>query len=179
VVAATHRDLDADVQAGRFREDLFYRLNVHVIRVPPLRDRLEDVPELAARFVASICERFGMRRKRLAPETVAILRAYQWRRNNVRELRNAIERMIIAADGEVLRAEHVPVEVTGGSEPRADAPDQGRTFQERREQAERQIVLAALDRNDGQITRTAQELGLADHASLLKIMRRLGIERDK
>ncbi|MGH7337949.1 MAG: sigma-54-dependent transcriptional regulator, partial [Myxococcota bacterium] len=76
-VAATHRDLDADMRAGRFREDLFYRLNVHVIQVPPLRERLADVPELAGRFVAAICERFGMRPKRLAPEAVELLMAYE------------------------------------------------------------------------------------------------------
>ena len=179
VVAATHRDLDADVQAGRFREDLYYRLNVHVIRVPPLRDRLEDIPELAERFVAVICERFGMRRKRLAPEAVQLLQHSDWRRNNVRELRNAVERMIIAADGDTLRAEHVPVEVHGSAAgPRPAAPpDTPRGLKELRDEAERRIVLAALDRNGGQITRTAHALGLADHASLLKIMRRLGIRR--
>jgi two-component system nitrogen regulation response regulator NtrX len=180
VIAATHRDLEADVRAGRFRDDLYYRLNVHVIRVPPLRERLDDVPELAERFVAAICERFGMRPKRLSPAATAILRAHNWGRNNVRELRNVIERMIIATDGDVIRAEHAPPDLRVGG-PEAD-PGTGRdrrTFQELREHAERQIILAALERNGMQVTKTAQELGLADHASLLKIMRRLGIEREK
>jgi DNA-binding NtrC family response regulator len=180
VVAATHRDLDAEVMAGRFREDLFYRLNVHVIRVPPLRERLDDVPELAERFVAGICERFGMRTKRLAPEAAALLKGYEWRRNNVRELRSAIERMIIATDGDTLRAEHVPLELSG--EPEAAQPSTStaapRSFQELREAAERRIIAAALARNGGQVTKTAEELGLADHASLLKIMRRLGFKRE-
>ena len=180
VVAATHRDLDAAVKAGRFREDLYFRLNVHLIRVPPLRERLEDVPELAQRFVTSICERFGMRPKRLSPAAIEVLRAQDWRRNNVRELRNVVERMIIAADAEVIRAEHAPAELrSGGSEPSGRAPDDRRSFQEQREHAERQIVLGALERNQGHVTKTAEELGLADHASLLKIMRRLGIEREK
>ena len=180
VAAATHRDLDAAVKAGRFREDLYFRLNVHLIRVPPLRERLEDVPELAQRFVTSICERFGMRPKRLSPAAIEVLRAQDWRRNNVRELRNVVERMIIAADAEVIRAEHAPAELrSGGSEPSGRAPDDRRSFQEQREHAERQIVLGALERNQGHVTKTAEELGLADHASLLKIMRRLGIEREK
>jgi len=181
VIAATHRDLDADVTAGRFREDLFYRLNVHVIRVPPLRERLADVPELAERFVAAICERFGMRRKRLAPEAVEILKSCEWRRNNVRELRNAVERMIIATDGDTIRAEHVPAEVSGSTHaaPPSDSSPAPRTFQELRDAAERRIIAAALARNGGQVTKTAQELGLADHASLLKIMRRLGIRREE
>ncbi len=181
VVAATHRDLEADVKAGRFREDLFYRLNVHVIQVPPLRERLSDVPELAERFVAAICERFGLRPKRLAPEAVEVLKSYGWQRNNVRELRNTVERMIIAADGDTIRLEHVPVEVVRSGD--AARPDSStadlRSFHELREHAERRIVLAALERNGGQVTRTAQELGLADHASLLKIMRRLGIKREE
>ena len=70
VVAATNRDLEAEVKAGRFREDLYYRLNVHPIAVPPLRDRRSDVPEMAERFAAGICERFGMRPKRLAPDAL-------------------------------------------------------------------------------------------------------------
>ncbi|MGH7629926.1 MAG: sigma-54-dependent transcriptional regulator [Gemmatimonadales bacterium] len=181
VVAATQRDLDADVKARRFREDLFYRLNVHVISVPPLRDRLSDVSELAERFVAAICERFGMRRKRLAPEAVEVLTSYEWRRNNVRELRNAVERMIIAADGDTIRAEHAPAEVRGSDDaaPPSDHSPAARSFQRLREDAERRIIAAALARNGGQVTKTAEELGLADHASLLKIMRRLGIRRSE
>jgi DNA-binding NtrC family response regulator len=181
VIAATHRDLDLEVKQGHFREDLFYRLNVHVIRVPPLRERLADVPELAERFVVAICERFGMRPKRLTPEAVVTLQSYEWRRNNVRELRNAIERMIIAADGEVIRAEHVPLEIepAAGAAPPEAAVGGSESFHRLREQAERRIVLDALERNGGQVTRTAQQLGLADHASLLKIMRRLGIRREE
>src|SRR5438034_587405 len=73
VVAATHRDLEKEVAEGRFRDDLFYRLNVHVLRVPPLRDRLSDVPALVEHLVASTCERFGMRPKTLTPDAVEAL----------------------------------------------------------------------------------------------------------
>jgi DNA-binding NtrC family response regulator len=176
VVAATHRNLDEDVAAKRFRQDLLFRLNVHVLRVPPLRDRLSDLPELAGHLVAAICDKFGVRRKTIAPAALELLARYDWSRNNVRELRNVVERMVIDADGEVVGAEHVPPELVGS----ADGPSPGaeaRTFVERKAEAERRIIIEALDRNDWHITRTAQELGLADHASLLKIMRRHGIGR--
>ncbi len=174
VVAATNRELEGEVRDGRFRRDLYFRLNVHVLRVPPLRERLSDVPELVEHLLARIAERFGIRRKKLGPGVLPVLMAYEWRQNNVRELRNVVERMVIAADGEVIGAEHVPVEIQSAHVPVGTA----RTFLERKAEAERQIILAALERNDGHVTRTAAELGLADHASLLKIMRRHGITRD-
>jgi two-component system, NtrC family, nitrogen regulation response regulator NtrX len=176
VVAATNRDLDVEVAAGRFRRDLYYRINVHVVRVPPLRDRLSDIPELASRFIANISERFGMRPKKLAGEALDVLMGYDWLQNNVRELRNVIERMIIASDGDVLRVEHVPADILDRSRVAGTAEDGERTFQHLRREAERQIVVGALERNEWHITRTAEELGLADHASLLKIMRRLDVK---
>jgi len=174
VVAATNRDLEADVREGRFRQDLYYRINVHQIAVPPLRDRRSDVPEIAERFAAAICERFGIRPKRLAPDTLELLMGYDWARNNVRELRNVVERMIIATDGEVIGPDQVPPELRGDSGPRSEP---GQTFQALKAEAERQILITALERNEWHVTRTAEELGLADHASLLKIMRRHGIRR--
>ena len=176
VVAATNRELEAEVAAGRFREDLYYRLNVHQIAVPPLRDRATDVPLLAEQFLASTCARFGVLPKRLSGDAIDLLMAHDWRRNNVRELRNAVEQMVIAADGEMIRPEHLPAAIAGGATRRADTPA-GDTFQEQRAEAERRIIVAALERHDWHITRTAEALGLADHASLLKIMRRLGVHR--
>jgi two-component system response regulator HydG len=176
VVAATNRDLEEEVKAGRFREDLYHRLNVHVVAVPPLRDRRSDIPALAARFLAATCARFGVLPKRLSGDALDLLMAYEWRRNNVRELRNAIERMIVAADGEMIRPEHVPAEIRG--EAPAAAGPVAETWQEQRTEAERRIIIAALERHEWHITRTAESLGLADHASLLKIMRRLGVARE-
>jgi DNA-binding NtrC family response regulator len=174
VVAATNRNLGAEVAAGRFREDLFYRINVHEIDVPPLRERRSDVPEIAGRFVTAICERFGIRPKRLAADTLDLLTAYDWARNNVRELRNVVERMIIATDGEVIGPEQVPAEIRGEA-PRSS--EGSGTFQALKAEAERRIVITALERYDWHVTRTAEALGLADHASLLKIMRRHDIRR--
>jgi len=177
VVAATNRDLETEVAAGRFRQDLYFRLSVHLLRVPPLRDRLSDVPDLVSAFITAICERFRMRPKKLSGDALDLLMGYDWGRNNVRELRNVIERMIIAADGEVLRPEHVPLEIQDQSRAQA-RPASGRDLHSLKVEAERQIVAAALERNEWHITRTAEELGLADHASLLKIMRRLDLRKD-
>jgi DNA-binding NtrC family response regulator len=176
IVAATNRDLEAEVAAGRFRRDLYFRLSVHVLHVPPLRDRRSDIPELAGLFVAATCERFRIRAKKMAPDALDLLMAYDWSRNNVRELRNVVERMIIAADGDVLRPEHVPAEIQDDGGSRRPA-NNDRGFAALKAEAERQIIVAALERHDWHITRTAEDLGLADHASLLKIMRRLDLKR--
>jgi len=178
VVAATNRDLKAEVAAGRFRQDLYYRINVHLVRVPPLRDRISDVPEIAAGFIAATCERFGMRTRKLSGDALDILMGYDWSQNNVRELRNVIERMIIAADGDVLRAEDIPPDILERSRVPSRVAAGERGFQSLRLEAERQIVIAALERNEWHITRTAEELGLSDHSSLLKIMRRLEVRRE-
>jgi len=178
VVAATNRNLETEVRAGRFREDLYYRINVHRLQVPPLRDRRSDVPEIAARFAAAICERFGIRAKRISADALDLLMGYDWSRNNVRELRNVVERMIIATDGDVIGPEQVPAEVRGQSPGAADEAAGGAgTFQALKAEAERRIVITALERHDWHVTRTAEALGLADHASLLKIMRRHDIRR--
>ena len=176
VVTATHRNLEDDVKAGRFRQDLLFRLNVHVLRVPPLRDRLSDLPELADHLVAAICDKFGIRRKTIAAPALELLARYDWARNNVRELRNVVERMVIDSDGDVIGAEHVPPELAGAGGERT-RQSEARTFVERKAEAERQIIVEALERNEWHITKTAEELGLADHASLLKIMRRHGVVR--
>jgi DNA-binding NtrC family response regulator len=153
---------------------LYYRLNVHVIRVPPLRERLSDVPVLTRHFLAAICPRFGLRTKSVSPEALERLQGYDWHRNNVRELRNVVERMIIAS-GDQIGAEHVPDDITNAA---AGLPSgDGQSFQELKAAAERQIIVAALERYEWHITRTAEALGLADHSSLLKIMRRHDIVR--
>ena len=174
VIAATNRDLSEGVATARFRQDLLFRLKVHELRVPPLRERLSDLPELVDHLLTVTCERFGMRRKRITADALAQLAAYDWKRNNVRELRNVVERMIIAADGDAIGPELMPEEIMGNGQ-RAPLGASPRSFVELKAEAERQIVVTALERNEWHITRTAHELGLSDHASLLKIMRRHGI----
>ena len=178
VVAATNRDLEREVDAGRFRQDLYYRLNVHTLRVPPLRERLSDIPLLVEHLLRTIASHLRVRPKTIAPDAVALLASYDWRKNNVRELRNCLERMMIASDAPVIGVADAPPEMRGddrddSSDPTAPAG----TLKAMKAQAERQIVLAALDRNEWHITRTADALGLADHSSLLKIMRRHGLSK--
>jgi two-component system response regulator AtoC len=179
VLAATNRDLASEVSAGKFREDLLYRLNVHVLAVPALRDRLSDVPELVQHLLIDTGARFRMRPRTLSAAALECLMAHDWARNNVRELRNALERMLIASDAPELGLDDVPPEIRDlGAAQRVSTGAAPRTFHELKAEAERQIVVAALERHDWHITRTAESLGLADHASLLKIMRRHGISRE-
>ncbi|NNE35158.1 MAG: sigma-54-dependent Fis family transcriptional regulator [Rhodothermales bacterium] len=179
VIAATNRNLDEEVAGGRFREDLLFRLNVHQLRVPPLAERRSDIPELAHHFLATICARFGMKTKSLSAEALKELIAYDWHRNNVRELRNIIERMIIATDDETIAAQDVPVEVYSGASDTTgqSSADRPQSFRQLRLEAERQILVQALERNGWHISKTAVELGLSDHSSLLKIMRRHNLKK--
>jgi DNA-binding NtrC family response regulator len=189
IVAATNRNLEREVEAGRFRQDLYYRLNIHTLRVPSLRDRLSDIPALVTHLLRAIAVHIGVRPKPIAPEAVALLAAYDWRRNNVRELRNCLERMLIASDAPTIGAGDVPPEMRGtdrgedreegGDAAGAGAAASPGTLTSLKAQAERQIVLDALEKHEWQITRTAEALGLADHSSLLKIMRRLGLNKGR
>ena len=178
IVAATNRELEREVEAGRFRQDLFYRLNVHMLRVPPLRDRLVDIPALVDHLLRAIGSQLGVRPKTIAPDAVALLAAYDWRKNNIRELRNCLERMLIASDAPVVTAGDVPPEIRG--EDRDEATDMTAspgTLKALKAHAERQIVLDALEKHEWHVTRTAEALGLSDHSSLLKIMRRHGLSK--
>src|SRR6266568_374050 len=175
VVAATNKDLAAEVKAGRFREDLFYRLAVVPIHVPPLRERREDVPELAERFLVEACERNGRRPMRLSREALLALQAHEWP-GNVRELRNLVERLAILSDGPEIGATEVAAVLPGARRPRADRFRSGASFHELVEEAEREIVLGALDASGDNVAETARALGL-ERSHLYKKMRALGIKR--
>jgi len=175
VVAATNKDLAAEVAAGRFREDLFYRLAVVPIHAPPLRERREDVPELAERFLAEACERNGRRPMRLAREALLALQAHEWP-GNVRELRNLVERLAILSDGPEIGADEVAAVLPGARRPRSDRFRAGAGFHELVEEAEREIILGALDAHQDNVTETAKGLGL-ERSHLYKKMRALGIKR--
>ncbi len=176
VLAATNRSLEAESEAGTFRSDLYFRLNVHELRVPPLRERRSDIPNLTHHFMATCCERFGLRPKKLSAGVLEALTDYEWTRNNVRELRNIIERMIIASDSDEIELQDVPAEIRS-EEPTQTQPSANRSFKDLKAEAERRIIISALERYDWHISKTAEDLDLYDHASLLKIMRRLSIEQ--
>ncbi|HEY6006649.1 MAG TPA: sigma-54 dependent transcriptional regulator [Anaeromyxobacter sp.] len=175
VVAATNKDLEAEVKAGRFREDLYYRLAVVPIHAPPLRERKEDVPELASRFLAEACERNGRRPMKLAREAMLVLQGHEWP-GNVRELKNLVERLAILSDGPEISADDVAAVLPGARRPKADRFRAGASFHDLVEEAEREIILGALDANEDNVSDTARALGL-ERSHLYKKMRGLGIKR--
>jgi DNA-binding NtrC family response regulator len=173
VVAATHRDLEKDVAAGRFREDLYYRLKVVEIRLPALRERPEDLPALAERFLAEAAEKLGRPRKRLAPGAFAALAAHAWP-GNARELRNVIEQSAVLAPGEEIEAADLRL----GNDAPARAAAGELPFSEAKRVAvegfEREFLLRALRANGGNVSRTAEAIGMV-RQSLQQKIRELGL----
>jgi DNA-binding NtrC family response regulator len=175
VITATHKNLQSEVEAHRFRKDLYFRICTHILTVPPLRDRKEDIKPLAMHFVDQTCKRFGIPVKKINGETIALLRTYDWKMNNVRELENIIERMIIQCSGGEILPEHVPIEIRDGdTQPSAI---RGKNFQDLKQEAEKRILTDSLIENDWHITKTAKMLGISNHSNLLKMMRRLDIKK--
>jgi DNA-binding NtrC family response regulator len=163
------------VKAGRFREDLYYRLNVVPIHAPPLRERREDIPSLAERFLAEACARNGRRPLTFGRDGLAALLRHDYP-GNVRELRNVVERLAILADGPALSSEAVAGALPGAAPPRADRYRSGRSFHDQVEDAEREIILGALTTQGDNISETARALGL-ERSHLYKKMRALGLRR--
>jgi transcriptional regulator with GAF, ATPase, and Fis domain len=167
VIAATHRNLDEMVKAGRFREDLFYRLNVISIRVPPLRERVDDVPLLVHHFV----EKHGAGRAvRVSAEAMSLLKGYIWP-GNVRQLENEIRRALVLSDGVISRT-HLSAEVT---KPNGGRKPVGLLVRPRVDALESELVETALAETRGNQTRAAELLGLS-RFGLQKMMKRLGIK---
>jgi DNA-binding NtrC family response regulator len=158
IIAATNRPLDAFVQAGRFREDLFYRLNVIPLTLPPLRDRREDVAPLARHFLAECNASFHKSIQGIAPEAEALLAAYHWP-GNVRELKNLIERLVILATSDRIEAHDLPPPV--GGRPAAAVPQAGPDGLRTLEEVERAYILQVIDRLEGNKSRAAQVLGIS------------------
>jgi two-component system nitrogen regulation response regulator NtrX len=169
VVSATNRDLARMCSDQRFREDLYYRLNVMPIRVPPLRERRDDVAELARYFLDDFCRRNNFRPKVLDDAVVPVLEAYHWP-GNARELRNTVERMAILSPEGRIGLEAVPVELLDASSP-PRAP-----LIEARESAERDRIQRALDDCDWNVSQAARALGI-ERTNLHKRMRALGVAR--
>jgi DNA-binding NtrC family response regulator len=178
IVAATNRDLEADQRAGRFRSDLYYRLETFTLRVPPLRERGDDLDLLAARFVAALAGNTGRSVEAITPAAIRQLRRYPFP-GNVRELRNAMERAVaFATDGKV-RPEHLPERIRRyGRAQRPDRPEDRISLWDREErmptleELERRYIHYVLDRVDGNKRRAASVLGIGRRT----LYRRLGIE---
>jgi two-component system nitrogen regulation response regulator NtrX len=171
VISATNQDLAALVAEKRFREDLYYRLSVVPVRVPPLRERPEDIRPLAGYFVDEFCRRNNFRPKRIDDGVFEAFGAYRWP-GNIRELRNVVERMaILAADP--ITADAVPVEIRLARQ--ADVPS---TLEETRAEAERDVIREALDRAGWNVSAAARALGI-ERTRLHKRIRALGLERNR
>ena len=171
VVSATNRPLDELIAQGRFREDLYYRLSVVPIRVPALRERLQDIGELVSYFLAEFCARNNFRPREIDPGVVSILENYSWP-GNVRELRNVVERMAILTPGDRITIDSVPFEIR-----LPQAPRLANGLQEVRDSAERERIRRALDQTDWNVSGAARLLG-TERTSLHKRIRALGIRRD-
>jgi two-component system nitrogen regulation response regulator NtrX len=170
VLVATLRNLDELVQGGNFRQDLYHRVYVFPLRLPPLRERLEDIPVLVSHFARQIADQNGWKPKTFAPEAIEELRRYPWP-GNVRELRNVVERLLLLSDTEVDRG---AVEL---ALPAVGRPARG-ALAERVEAFERETVLAELERRNYQMTETARALGL-ERSHLYKKCQQLSIELKK
>jgi two-component system nitrogen regulation response regulator NtrX len=173
VLAATNKDLPTEIRAGRFREDLYFRLNVIPIFVPPLRDRDADIPLLADHFVAELAREYGRRPKRLDPGAVIGLRSYRWP-GNVRELHNVIERLMIMVRGETITLADLAFLDTS-VQPLPEAAEAAMLpLHEARDRFERDYILRALAAQQGNISRTAETLGV-ERSNLYRKMRGFGI----
>jgi two-component system, NtrC family, response regulator AtoC len=161
LVTATNRDLEADVEAGKFRADLFYRLRVVPLRLAPLRERGSDVPELAKHFLETYSRDLGKHVRRIAPDALELLRQYPWP-GNVRELRNVIERSVLLADGDTLTADALPPEVLSPRRQNGTQFDMGPEGLDI-ELLERTLLREALRRAEGNRTTAGRLLGLSRH----------------
>jgi len=188
LIAATNRDLKSLIAEGRFREDLFYRLNVVPIALPPLRERKEDIPPLTQHFVEKYDRRLGKKVERLDPDALEILLGYSWP-GNIRELENLMERSVLFADGPVISASQLPESLrektTGAPMPIAAvgpigaiAAPSGASMKEivRQAQAEleRELISRALEETDGNVTRAAKRLQISRKSLQVK-MKELGL----
>jgi DNA-binding NtrC family response regulator/tetratricopeptide (TPR) repeat protein len=177
ILAATSRDLEEEIRAGRFREDLYYRICVVPISLPPLRSRKEDIPLLVEHFIDEWARREGRPRARVAPEVMEALMAYSWP-GNVRELRNTVESMLTMCTGEVITTEHLPPRLQSGLSEAVELRDQelrpGETLEARLMSLEGAIIRKALEEAGGNQSEAARRLGI----SLTKLryrMRRYGL----
>jgi two-component system nitrogen regulation response regulator NtrX len=173
VLAATNKELPSEIRAGRFREDLYFRLNVIPVFVPPLRDRGDDIPLLGEHFMAELAREYGRRPKKLDAGAALGLRSYRWP-GNVRELRNVIERLLIMVPGDTITFADLSI-LDGASlaipDPQGAAP---LPLHDARDRFEREYILRALSAQQGNISRTAEALGV-ERSNLYRKMRTFGI----
>jgi len=174
VIAATLRDLEADVNTGRFRDDLYYRLNVVSIHIPPLRERPEDVPVLVQHFIRKHNKRLGLNIRKISPEALRAFLQYAWR-GNVRELENCIERALVLAEGDTIDLDSLPAPVRQAAEvPAAVAEEEALqetdlSIKKRTRALEINLIRRALKQTNGNRTHAARVLEISHRALLYKL----------
>jgi transcriptional regulator with GAF, ATPase, and Fis domain len=183
ILAATHQDLEALIRQGRFREDLFYRLNVFPILLPPLRERPEDIPELALCFLQRCAARCKKEILQIDDDALAVLKGFSWP-GNIRQLENVIERAVVIAEGSVITVRELPAELCQAVEPAPSAewtedadlvnPDGAVFDRAEREQRERELILRALQSTGGNKAEAARSLGLA-RSTLVSRLKKYGL----
>jgi two-component system nitrogen regulation response regulator NtrX len=173
ILAATNKDLPSEIRAGRFREDLYFRLNVIPIFVPPLRERDADIPLLAAHFMAELAREYGRRPKRLDAAAAAGLRSYRWP-GNVRELRNVVERLMIMVPGETITLADLFFLDPSAVSVAEPSVLPALSLHDARDRFERDYILRALATQQGNMSRTAEALGV-ERSNLYRKMRAFGI----
>ncbi len=173
VILATNDDLTRMVAEGRFRQDLFYRINVINVELPPLRDRISDIPPLAEHFLQQVCEDAGKQVRGFTDEAMNSLRRYRWP-GNVRELQNVIERAVLLGKGGVIADDDLPSTLAAGDNYGAESVA-GRTLKQAMKEPERQIIREVLEANNWNRNVTAENLGI-NRTTLYKKMKRLGLE---
>ncbi len=179
VVAATNKDLPHEIEEGSFREDLFYRLNVVPINVPPLRERREDIPMLVRHFTELMVKADRVASRRFTDEAVEALSGLEWP-GNVRELRNTVERLLILATGETVGLDDVQLLATGRTSPAGLAGEllRAETFSDFKDRAERAYILQKLHENDWNVAETARRIDMP-RSNLYKKIEKYGLVRDE
>jgi two-component system nitrogen regulation response regulator NtrX len=178
VLSATNKDLEGEIAEGQFREDLLYRLNVVPIEVPPLRERLEDVPALVAHFAEALAESAGVPGKKFSEDAMARLQTRAWP-GNIRELRNAVERALILAPGKVVTAADIDRLLPGGdgAMPLPSAPGGAHTFETFKQETEKNFLAQQLREHDWNVSETARALKMP-RSNLYKKIERYGLTRE-
>jgi len=172
VLAATNKDLPTEIRAARFREDLYFRLNVIPVFVPPLRDRVDDIPRLAEHFMSELAREYGRRRKTFDPMALSVLQRYRWP-GNVREMRNVLERLMIMVPGDTIAPADLSF-LEGGAGIDIAPGEVSMPLHDARDAFERDYILKALANQHGNISRTADVLGV-ERSNLYRKMRGFGI----
>ncbi len=179
VIAATNRKLEEEIQRGKFREDLYYRLNVIPIHVPPLRERKEDIPLFTEQFLQEFSARSGKTKKEMSPEALKLLTVNSWP-GNVRELKNLIERLVIMTPGDTIEASDLSdsIRIEGPDVPSQEVHPDGEALKEATMRFEKEFILRRLAQNDGNVARTAEQIGIA-RRNLHRKIRQLGIQVER